>query len=80
MRFDFRAHPVSALRPGVAANLIGLAYLAARDGRRREAVRLLDEAAAIATGSDARAVEQWVAEARTELAMDAGVNERGEPD
>ncbi len=67
-------------QPGVAANLIGLAHLAARDGRRREAVRLLDEAAAIAARGDARAVQQWVAEARTELAMDAGVNERDERD
>jgi len=50
--------------PGVAANLIALASLA---GRRQDAVRLLDEAAATAEASHARGVLRWVAQARTEL-------------
>ncbi|WP_405427077.1 tetratricopeptide repeat protein [Micromonospora sp. NBC_00617] len=55
--------------PGVAANLIGLAYLAASDGERDAARGLLDEAASLATGSDAHGVARWVEEARDELKL-----------
>lgn len=54
-------------QPGVAANLIGLAYIAAADGRDADARMLMDRAAAI--------VEEYVPglagqiqEARSELA------------
>lgn len=53
--------------PGVAANLIGLAYLAAQQERPDEAAALLDEAADLARDSDAPGVAAWVASARGEL-------------
>ncbi|MEU4339169.1 tetratricopeptide repeat protein [Micromonospora lupini] len=53
--------------PGVAANLIGLADLAATDGDRDAARDLLDEAAELAAGSGAHGVGRWVQEARAEL-------------
>lgn len=53
--------------PGVAANLIGLAYLAGQQGDAAEAARLLDEAEELATGTASHAVLGWVAEAREEL-------------
>jgi hypothetical protein len=37
--------------PGVAANLVGLAYIAAGQGRRDDALALIDEAGAIAAAS-----------------------------
>jgi tetratricopeptide (TPR) repeat protein len=49
---------------GVAANLIGLAYLA---DDRETALRHLDEATALATESGAAGVLRWVAEARTRI-------------
>ncbi len=54
--------------PGVAANIIGLAYLAAEEGRRAEGLQLLDEAAAIAESVEAHGVLRWVDDARAELA------------
>ncbi|MCM0676255.1 tetratricopeptide repeat protein [Micromonospora phytophila] len=59
--------------PGVAANLIGLAYLAAGDGRPDEARGLLDEAAALAATSDAHGVARWIGEARDGLGLGASV-------
>jgi tetratricopeptide (TPR) repeat protein len=56
--------------PGVAANLIGLAYLAADDGRRQEAAQLLDEATSIAEASQAHGVLRWVARARPGIGGD----------
>lgn len=53
--------------PGVAANLIGLAHLAAQQERPDEAAALLGEAADLARDSDARGVAAWVASAREEL-------------
>lgn len=44
------------LTPGVAANLVGLAYVAAGQGRRDDAVALAAEAAAIAQASGAQVV------------------------
>ncbi|MBP0452736.1 tetratricopeptide repeat protein [Kitasatospora sp. RG8] len=52
---------------GVAANLVGLAYLTAAEGRPGDALALLDEAAALAAGADARAVLRSVDEARAAL-------------
>jgi tetratricopeptide (TPR) repeat protein len=53
--------------PSAAANIIGLAYIAAAQGRAGDAQALLDEADAIATASDARRVLQQVTEARAEF-------------
>jgi hypothetical protein len=56
--------------PGVAANLISLAYLAADDGRRQEAAQLLDEATSTAEASQAHGVLRWVAQARPVIGGD----------
>ncbi len=53
--------------PGVAANLIGLAYLAADESHRHEALTLIEEARSIAEASGARGVMRGVEEARTQL-------------
>lgn len=53
--------------PGVAANLIGLAYVAAQQDRREEAAELLREAAESAGKAGADGVLRWVAEARQDL-------------
>jgi tetratricopeptide (TPR) repeat protein len=55
------------LLPGVAANLIGLAYIAAGQGRPDDALALLAEAAAIAEAGDAGRILRSVTEARAEL-------------
>lgn len=52
---------------GVAANLIGLADLAASDGDREAARELLDEATRLAADSGAHGIGRWVEEARDEL-------------
>ncbi|MEU7917508.1 tetratricopeptide repeat protein [Micromonospora zamorensis] len=54
---------------GVAANLIGLADLAASDGDREAARELLDEAAALAAGSGAHGVGRWIEQARDRLGL-----------
>jgi tetratricopeptide (TPR) repeat protein len=54
------------LFPGVAANLIALAFLAGDPG---EAARLLDQAAEMAADAEAHGVEGWVVEARAELGL-----------
>ena len=54
--------------PSAAANMIGLAYIAAAQDRRDDARALLDEAAAIAAASDARRILLQVTEARAEIA------------
>ena len=53
--------------PGVAANLIGLAYLTAEQERRDEAAALLKEAAELARSTDSHGVLRWIAGAREEL-------------
>ncbi|MDX3453648.1 tetratricopeptide repeat protein [Streptomyces sp. ME02-8801-2C] len=53
--------------PGVAANLIGLAYIAAQQERRDDAAALLKEATELAESSDSHGVLRWVAGAREEL-------------
>ncbi|MGC4853153.1 hypothetical protein ACLQ24_07065, partial [Micromonospora sp. DT4] len=55
--------------PGVAANLIGLADLAASDGDRDAARGLLDEADSLAVDSGAHGIARWVGEARDELKL-----------
>jgi tetratricopeptide (TPR) repeat protein len=55
-------------RPGVAANLIGLAYVASAQGRHDDAVKALDEAAAIAA-TEALAFVRHVDKARAQLAQ-----------
>jgi len=50
--------------PGVAANMIGLAFLALADGRRADALSILDDAEALALDSHARRIAEHVAEAR----------------
>lgn len=56
------------LMPGVAANLVGLAYIAAGQGRGDEALALAEEAGAIAEASGAHAILRQVEEVRAQLA------------
>jgi tetratricopeptide (TPR) repeat protein len=56
------------LIPGVAANLVGLAYVAAAQGRRDDVLAALAEAARLAEASGSRRILNSVTEARTELA------------
>jgi tetratricopeptide (TPR) repeat protein len=53
--------------PGVAANMVGLAYIAAAQERHDDAHELLDEAGAIAAASGAERITRQVAEARASL-------------
>jgi hypothetical protein len=53
--------------PGAAANLVGLAYIAAAQQRSDDALALLDEAGAIAEASQAHRILRQVNEARAEL-------------
>jgi tetratricopeptide (TPR) repeat protein len=55
-------------QPGAAANLVGLAYIAAAGERRDDALALLDEAAAIAADHQTPRILQQVAEAREAIA------------
>jgi tetratricopeptide (TPR) repeat protein len=55
------------LLPGAAANMVGLAYIAAARGRGDDALALLDEAGAIAAASRAHRISQQVDEARAEI-------------
>ncbi|MDR6979114.1 tetratricopeptide (TPR) repeat protein [Streptomyces sp. 3330] len=55
--------------PGVAANLVGLAYLAAQQERRDDAAALLDEATDLAGSTRSHGVLRWVAGAREELGL-----------
>jgi tetratricopeptide (TPR) repeat protein len=56
------------LMPGVAANLVGLAYIAAGQGRLDEAQALAQEAGAIAAASGAHAIARQVEEVRAHIA------------
>ena len=60
------------LMPGVAANLVGLIYIAAGQGRRDDALALAAEAAAIAEASGAHAILRQVEEARSHVTGTAG--------
>jgi tetratricopeptide (TPR) repeat protein len=57
----------AGLMPGVASNMVGLAYIAAAQGRHDDAPAILDEAAAIAQATGARSIMRHIDEARTEL-------------
>jgi hypothetical protein len=58
------------LMPGVAANLVGLAYIAAGQGRRGDALALAQEAGAIAAASGARAILRQAEEALSAFVPD----------
>jgi hypothetical protein len=60
------------LMPGVAANLVGLIYIAAGQGRREDALALAAEAGAIAEASGAYAILRQVEEARSHVTGTAG--------
>lgn len=53
--------------PGVAANLVGLAYITAGEGRRDEARKLLDEAESIASAAQAHGILRHVREAQAQI-------------
>ena len=53
--------------PGVASNLIGLTYIAAAQGRRDDALALIEEARAIAEASAAHGLMRHIDEARSRL-------------
>jgi len=50
--------------PGAAANMVGLAYVAAAQGRGDDARAILDEAAALAQAGHASRILAQVSEAR----------------
>lgn len=52
---------------GVAANLVGLAYLAHAEGRRADATALLDEGDRLCAAAGAHGIAAHLAEARTNL-------------
>ncbi|CCK25600.1 hypothetical protein BN159_1221 [Streptomyces davaonensis JCM 4913] len=54
-------------RPGEAAGLVALAYLAAETGDPSAAVRHLDEAQSVAESCGAKAVSGWIEQARTHI-------------
>lgn len=54
-------------RPGEAAGLVALAYLAAETGDASAALRHLDEAQSVAESCGAKAVSGWIEEARTHI-------------
>ena len=58
--------------PGVAANLVGLAYIAAGEGRRDEALAMLEEASTIAQTSGAHGVSRSIEEAQNSLSLVEG--------
>jgi tetratricopeptide (TPR) repeat protein len=53
--------------PGVASNMIGLAYIAAAQDRRADALAPLDEAHAIARAQGAHAIVRHIEQARTQI-------------
>jgi tetratricopeptide (TPR) repeat protein len=52
---------------GVAANLIGLAYITAAEGDREQALAVLDEATALADAAEAHGIRRSIDEARAEI-------------
>jgi tetratricopeptide (TPR) repeat protein len=53
--------------PGVAANLVGLTYIAAGQDRHDDALKLIEEARALAEASGAHGVMRLIEEARAQL-------------
>jgi hypothetical protein len=64
--------PNPCFLPGVAANLLGLAYDADDEGRRDDALALIEDAATAAEASGAWAISRHIEEARTRF----GASER----
>ncbi|MDX3248172.1 tetratricopeptide repeat protein [Streptomyces sp. ME18-1-4] len=58
-------------RPGEAAGLVALAYLAAETGDQSAALHHLDEARSVAESCGAKAVSGWIEQARTLIRSDA---------
>ncbi|MFF7241825.1 tetratricopeptide repeat protein [Streptomyces collinus] len=54
-------------KPGEAAGLVALAYLAAETGDPSTALRHLDEARPVAESRDAKAVLGWIEQAHTHI-------------
>ncbi|MGW1984206.1 hypothetical protein ACWCPJ_17315 [Streptomyces collinus] len=54
-------------KPGEAAGLVALAYLAAETGDPSTAFHHLDEARSVAESCDAKAVLGWIEQARTHI-------------
>lgn len=54
-------------QPGVAANLVGLAYIAAEEGDRAKALRLIEEAGSLAVAAGAHGILRHVEAARGEV-------------
>ena len=52
---------------GVASNLVGLTYIAAGQGRRDDALKLIEEARTIAAANGARGLLRQIEEARAQL-------------
>lgn len=57
----------TGLLPGAAANMVGLAYIAAAQGRIGDALATLDEAGTMAEASQAHRILQQVSEARADV-------------
>ncbi len=57
----------AGILPGVASNMIGLAYIAAAQDRRADALATLDEASAIAHEHGAHAIIRHIEHARTQI-------------
>jgi tetratricopeptide (TPR) repeat protein len=53
--------------PGVAGNMVGLSYIAAGQGRREDALALIEEATAIATATGSVGILRQLDEARASL-------------
>jgi tetratricopeptide (TPR) repeat protein len=53
--------------PGVAANLVGLTYIAAGQDRRDDALKLIEEARALAEASGAHGLMRQIEEARAQV-------------
>jgi len=53
--------------PGVGSNLVGLTYIAAGQDRRDDALKLIEEASAIAEASGAHGLMRQIEEARAQL-------------
>jgi tetratricopeptide (TPR) repeat protein len=62
-----RLRQVVGALPGVASNMVGLAYIAAADGRRADALATLDEAYTIAQAHGAHAIVRHIEKARAEI-------------
>lgn len=55
--------------PGVGANQVALARIAAEEGRRKEAAELLSRAGALANDTDSYGLMAWIIDARKELGI-----------